>query len=73
MNYQIHHETFIEIGLWGGGEVIFQSLIFSHEANVRKIHFFIFLKNCPHQYFLYFYSDIGTLWSTTGTNFSQVY
>ena len=42
MNYQIYAVTFIEIGLWGGGTVIFQSLMFSHRANVMKIHFFIF-------------------------------
>ena len=41
MNSQIYSETFVEIGLWGGGTVIFQ-FNFSHRANVRKIHFFYF-------------------------------
>ena len=39
---------------------------------LEKLTFLFFKKNCPHRYFLYFYSKMGTLWSTTGTNFSQV-
>ena len=37
MNYQIYPETLVDIS---GGRVIFQSLIFSLRANVRKIDFY---------------------------------
>ena len=42
MKYQIYPETFIVIEGWGGGRMNFQSLFFSHWANVKKILFLIF-------------------------------
>ena len=73
MNYQIYPEIFLKIGLWGGGTVNFQNLIFSHRANVRKNSLFHFwMKKCPHRFSKYFYRDSGILCATYGIYISQV-